>query len=140
RASWHKELADTRLQITSFGLDPRGEILISDHRGQGQGGFYALEPTPKDLPSSPFPRTLSASGLFRSVKGHVMEPALIPYSVNAPLWSDGAHKERWIALPGSDAKIEVTPTRGWNFPDGAVLVKSFALEGEEGNPASRRWV
>jgi hypothetical protein len=69
-----------------------------------------------------------------------MEPALIPYSVNAPLWSDGAYKERWIALPGTDSRIDFTTNRGWNFPDKTVLVKSFALEMEEGNPASRRWI
>jgi uncharacterized repeat protein (TIGR03806 family) len=140
RVTWHKELASTRLQITGFGTDARGEILIADHRGQDKGGFYTLEPTPKDLPPSTFPRKLSESGLFRSVKGRVMEPALIPYSVNAPLWSDGAHKERWIALPGADSSIEFTPQRGWNFPDRTVLVKSFALEMEEGNPASCRWI
>jgi uncharacterized repeat protein (TIGR03806 family) len=140
RVTWHKELASTRLQITSFGTDSHGEILIADHRGQGKGGFYTLEATPKDLPPSTFPHKLSESGLFRSVKGHVMEPALIPYSVNAPLWSDGAYKERWIALPGADSHIDFTAQRGWNFPDQSVLVKSFALEMEEGNHASRRWI
>jgi glucose/arabinose dehydrogenase len=140
KALWHKELADTRLQITGFGVDGRGEILICDHRGQDKGGFYTLEPTPKDLPRSTFPRMLSASGLFRSTKGHVMEPAMIPYSVNSPLWSDGAYKERWIGLPGADTKIDFTHNRGWTFSDQAVLVKSFALEIEEGNPASRRWI
>jgi uncharacterized repeat protein (TIGR03806 family) len=140
RVTWHKELASTRLQITAFGTDARGEILIADHRGQDQGGFYTLEPTPADLTPTTFPRKLSESGLFRSVKGHVMEPALIPYSVNAPLWSDGAYKERWIALPGADSHIDFTTQRGWNFPDRTVLVKSFALEMEEGNPASRRWI
>jgi glucose/arabinose dehydrogenase len=137
---WHKELADTRLQITGFGLDSRGEILIADHRGEGKGGFYSLEPTPKDLPASTFPKSLSDSGLFRSVKGHVMQPALIPYSVNAPLWGDKAFKKRWIALPGADSRIDFTTWRGWNFPDGTVIVKSFGLEMEEGNPASGRWV
>jgi glucose/arabinose dehydrogenase len=147
---WHKELADTRLQITGFGTDTKGEILIADHRGisadptsrdrQGAGGtLYTFEPTPKPGPST-FPRKLSNSGLFRSVKGHVMEPALIPYSVNAPLWGDGAFKKRWIALPGADPKIDFTTWRGWNFPDGTVLVKSFGLEMEEGNPASGRWI
>jgi hypothetical protein len=140
RALWHKELADTRLQITGFGVDSHGEILITDHRGQNQGGLYTLEATPKDQPPSTFPTTLSASGLFRSVKGHVVQPALIPYSVNAPLWSDGAYKERYIALPGADSRIDFTTWRGWNFPDQTVLVKSFALEMEEGNPASRRWI
>jgi uncharacterized repeat protein (TIGR03806 family) len=136
---WHKELADTRLQITAFAADSRGEILIADHRGEDKGGFYTLEPTPPTGPSS-FPRTLSASGLFRSVKNHEMEPALIPYSVNAPLWGDKAFKKRWIALPGADSKIDFTTSRGWNFPEGTVLVKSFGLELEESNPASRRWI
>jgi uncharacterized repeat protein (TIGR03806 family) len=140
KALWHKELADTRLQITGFGIDTHGEILICDHRGQDKGAFYALEPTPKDLPPSTFPRTLSQSGLFRSAKGHRMQPAMIPYSVNAPLWSDGAYKERWIGLPGADTHMEFKAARGWDCPDGTVLVKAFALEMEEGNPASRRWI
>jgi uncharacterized repeat protein (TIGR03806 family) len=137
---WHKELATTqRLAITGFGIDTSGELLICDHHGGGKGGFYTLEPTPKGTIST-FPRTLSTSGLFRSVKDHRMQPALVPYSVNAPFWSDGAHKERWIALPGADSVIEFTRNRGWNFPDGTVLVKSFALELEEGRPESRRWI
>jgi uncharacterized repeat protein (TIGR03806 family) len=55
--------------------------------------------------------------------------------VNAPFWSDGALKERWIAIPG-DATIDYTTSRGWNFPNGSVLIKSFSLEKEPGNPAS----
>jgi uncharacterized repeat protein (TIGR03806 family) len=140
RITWHQELANTRLQITSFGVDAQGEVLITDHRGKGEGGLYTLEPTPKEEHPSTFPRKLSGSGLFQSVKGHVMQPALIPYSVNAPLWSDGAYKERWIALPRADTRIDFTTSRGWNCPDQTVLVKSFALEMEEGDPASRRWI
>jgi uncharacterized repeat protein (TIGR03806 family) len=137
---WHKELADTHLQITGFGTDSHGEILLCDHRGEGKGGLYTLEPTPKTLPPSTFPRRLSESGLFRSVKGHKVEPALIPYSVNAPLWSDGAYKERYLALPDSDSRIDFTRWRGWNFQDRTVLVKSFALEATAGEASSRRWV
>lgn len=135
RLLWRRELADTSLQITGFGLDPRGELLLCDHRGDGKGGFYTLRAAPPEAPRAEFPRTLSASGLFRSVAGHRMEPGLIPYSVNAPLWSDGARKERWIALPAGTA-IDFTTSRGWNFPDGTVLVKSFALDTDAG----RRWI
>jgi uncharacterized repeat protein (TIGR03806 family) len=140
RVLWHRELADTTLQITGFGTDSRGEILIADNRGGEQGGFYTLEPTPRDARPSTFPTRLSRSGLFKTVKGHVPVPALIPYSVNAPLWSDGAYKERYIGLPAADSRIDFTTWRGWNFPDRTVLVKSFALEADEGNPASRRWI
>src|SRR5262249_43138554 len=81
-------------------------------------------------------RKLSDSGLFSSVAGHVMKAGVIPYSVNAPFWSDGAHKERWLVLPGESPKIEFTRNRGWNFPDLTVLVKSFALETDQG----RKWI
>jgi mono/diheme cytochrome c family protein len=69
-----------------------------------------------------------------------MQPGVIPYSVNAELWSDGAYKERFIAIPGDKPWIALTQRGGWNFPDGTVLVKSFALEMEEGKPDSRRWI
>ena len=135
----HKEIADTRLIITGFGVDSKGEILIADFQGKDQGGLYTLVPTPKDAKPSIFPRKLSESGLFESVKGHVMKPALVPYSVNAVLWSDGAAKQRWLGLPG-DKKIDYKATRGWEFPDQTVIVKSFYIETEEGNPQSKRWI
>ena len=140
KALWQKELASTTLAITSFGTDSKGEILISDHRGKGEGALYRLEPTPKEAALPPFPKKLSESGLFKSVKGHVMQPAMIPYSVNAQLWSDGAHKERWVGIPGAEPKIQMTGKDGWNFPDKTVAVKSFALEREPGKPETRRWI
>ncbi|MBM3459045.1 MAG: hypothetical protein FJX77_11010, partial [Armatimonadetes bacterium] len=94
RVLWHRELADTSLQIAGFGTDSRDELLVADLGSSGQGGLYALDPTPKDLPPSRFPRRLSESGLFRSARGHRVQPSLIPYSVNSELWSDGAHKVR----------------------------------------------
>lgn len=133
QVTWQRELTDTPLQITGFGIDAQGELLIVD---QG-GGFYHLEPTPPQTEPSRFPRKLSETGLFLSVKDHQVDPALIPYSVNAPLWSDGAHKERFIALPGK-SQIDFGTFRGWAFPEGAVLVKTFALDETVGDPTSRR--
>lgn len=138
KVTWHKELVDTPFNITGFGIDADGELLILDHAAEG--GFYTLEPTPADFARPQFPTRLSESGLFQSVRGHVMQPGVIPYSVNSQLWSDGAYKERFIALPGENPRIAMTPAGGWNFPDGAVLIKSFALEMEEGKPESRRWI
>jgi uncharacterized repeat protein (TIGR03806 family) len=117
-----RELADTALQITGFGIDPDGELVIVDHGG----GLYRLEPAPADDKPTPFPKKLSDTGLFQSVAEHRPHAALIPYSVNAPLWSDGAAKDRFIALPGL-SHIDFTENGGWNFPDGAVLVKTFSF-------------
>ena len=135
KVTYQRELADTTFQIVGFANDRQGELLIVDHAG----AFYALEPVPPQTEPSKFPRKLSETGVFTKTAGHVVNPALVPYSVNVQLWSDGAHKERWIGLIGSD-QIEYRASRGWNFSDGTVLVKSFALEREAGKPETRRWV
>jgi uncharacterized repeat protein (TIGR03806 family) len=104
------------------------------------GTLHQLEPTPKPDPNKPapaFPRLLSQTGLFASTKDHQPAPGVIPYSVNSPLWSDGAEKQRFLAIPG-EAKIEYHPTETWKFPEGTVLVKTFAMDMERGNPASLR--
>ncbi len=134
KVEWHKELASPRIQITSFGTNTRGELIICDH--SPTGGLYTLAPAPKaDPTAAAFPRKLSESGLFASVKDHQMVPGVIPYSINAPFWSDGMVKQRFIALPGAEP-IEYKPTGSWNFPDKTVLVKSFAVE----QAAGKKWV
>ena len=134
--AWHKEIADTTLQIVGFGHDAAGNMLVIDYRPKAT--FYALRRSPPVPASQPkFPRKLSQTGLFTSVRGHQTHPALVPYSVNSPLWSDGACKQRFMAVAvTTDAKSKATvgtintanATRGWAFPDGTVLVKSFGLK------------
>ncbi len=133
RLTFHREIADTFIQILGFAVDHQGEILIVDYGG----AIFRLEHAPKAKPQPKFPTRLSETGLFTSVRDHQTDPALIPYSVNAPLWSDNAYKERFIALPG-ESLIKFTTNRGWEFSDGSVLVKTFSLELEHGKPESRR--
>ncbi|HEX3989093.1 MAG TPA: hypothetical protein VHZ30_06655, partial [Verrucomicrobiae bacterium] len=52
---------------------------------------------------------------------------------NSPLWSDGAVKARWMALP-TDSKIHFTPNGEWKFPAGTVFVKNFSLPIDDTNP------
>jgi glucose/arabinose dehydrogenase len=144
KVTWQKELTRTALRIVCFGEDTDGEVYFLDFVG---GRIHHLAPRPKTAAAPPFPRKLSETGLFASTKDLEPAPGLIPYSVNAPLWSDHAHKERFIALPGN-SKIEYEvitypqpapgATPGWRFPDGTVLVKTFSLDMEQGNPRSRR--
>jgi uncharacterized repeat protein (TIGR03806 family) len=53
-------------------------------------------------------------------------PGLIPYAPNAPFWSDGAAKERFLALPNG-ATIRAGADGDLEFPVGTVLVKNFSL-------------
>lgn len=120
---WHKELADTTLQILGFGEDAAGEIYLVDYAGE----IHRMVPKPPpEGPLPPFPRKLSETGLFTSVGEHRLHPAIVSYSVNSPLWSDGASKERYIALPGMGT-IEHVEKNAWKFPEGTVLVKTFSL-------------
>jgi uncharacterized repeat protein (TIGR03806 family) len=143
---WHHEIADTTMQITSFGLDADGELLITNHIGKEDGGFYTLEVNDQPSTQEAFPKKLSESGLFANVARHQMQPGVIPYSVNSPLWSDGAHKTRFFAVPhdadeaGTPPKISAGGNRGWSFPEQTVLIKSFAVDMVEGEAASRRWI
>ncbi len=138
---WHQELVDTPFHITGFGTDSHGELLVCDHAGNGDGGFHRLINAPVGEAAPDFPKRLSESGLFQSVKGHVTQPSLIPYSVNSPLWSDGSLKARFIASPGDNPKFDFTnSTKPWGLPNETVLVKSFGLEMVEGDAASQRWI
>jgi uncharacterized repeat protein (TIGR03806 family) len=142
RVSWHHELAASRLRIIAFGQDDAGELYVLDF----QGGIHRLVPGSLLPHNESFPRKLSETGLFASVPDHQPAAGVIPYSVNAPLWSDHAFKERFIALPGLTQinynsmknRPFVEAPEGWGFPDGTVLVKTFSLEMERGKPASRR--
>ena len=151
----HKEIARSGLGISCIAVDADGELLITNHRAKDDGGFFTLERNTQPYDPNAFPRTLSATGLFKDVARHEMQPGAIPYSVNAPLWSDGAHKERYFILPPSmgppgkeePPRIEYTNTGGWKFPEGTILLKSFALEPlaaatgtPAADPARRRWI
>jgi len=133
RVTWHQELVDTPLSIVGFVETPGGELAVIDQHT----GFYRFEPAPPPTDLPPFPTRLSETGLFASVRDHALAEGLVPYSVNSPLWSDGAHKDRLIALPGT-TQIEFTPSKAWKFPEATVLVKTFSLELAAGQPESRR--
>ena len=110
---WHKELADTTLHITSFAADGDGELLILDHRGSKEGGFYTLELNPPNEMVTQFPTKLSESGLFASVEKHQMQPGLIPYSVNSDRKStrlNSSHKPISYAVVGLKKKKNTNTT------------------------------
>jgi uncharacterized repeat protein (TIGR03806 family) len=143
-AAANEEIARTTYRIVSWGEDAAGEIYFLDFTG---GGIHQLVKADHKDESAKFPRKLSQTGIFASTKDHKVASGVIPYSVNAQLWSDHAVKERFIAIPG-DGQIgfdEITYPQpspgappGWRFPDGTVLVKSFAIEMERGNPKSKK--
>jgi uncharacterized repeat protein (TIGR03806 family) len=133
QVTWHRELVDTPFAIAGFAETQDGELLIVDQ----QSGLHRMEPSPPVTDPPRFPTRLSETGLFTSVADHAVAPGVLPYAVNVSLWSDRAHKDRFLALPGL-SQMEFTSSQGWKLPEGSVLVKTFSLDLEAGNPASRQ--
>lgn len=122
-AAVDNQLADAPVENwVSFAEDNDGEMYALSLGG------HMFKLTAADPPmASNFPTKLSATGCFAADMTPL--PGLIPYGVNSPLWSDGATKDRWMALPDGQ-NITVDPTSGdWDFPIGTVLLKTFTVGG-----------
>lgn len=116
--------------LCSFGEDQAGELFMVSQNG----GIWRLQ-----YPSGPppaFPQKLSTTGLFTDVTTLTPDVGVLPYEVNHPLWSDGADKKRWIALP--NGKFTFDASSAWTFPTATVLVKHFEIETVQGVPSSRK--
>jgi uncharacterized repeat protein (TIGR03806 family) len=119
-----EELLHTTLSIASFGEGNDGELYVVDIVG---GGLYRIDDSGSGpVNPTPMPGLLSDTGCFDPADPSAPLPALIPYSVAAPFWSDGADKERWLALPNGTT-INVTADDDFSFPNGTVLAKHFRL-------------
>ncbi len=118
--------------LSSFGTDASGEIYFCQMSSIG-GRIFTLARGGPPPPAKSFPKLLSQTGAFRDLASLAPASGLIPYTVNSPLWSDGAVKSRWMALP-TNTVIGFAPNGEWTFPPGAVFVKTFELPVDDTNP------
>ncbi len=108
--------------IASFGEDESGEVYVVGFDGR----IFQLREKEQTAAPGNIPAKLSASGLYTDIAERRVAAGIIPYSINAPLWSDGAEKERFIALPGR-TQIDFARDSAWTFPAQSTLVKNFYL-------------
>ena len=126
-----REIAETQMPIICFGVDNREELYVVSYEGQ----IFRIEKNLAAASSSAFPRRLSETGLFGSVKDHRLAPGVQAYEIVAPMWQDGAVSERFVAMPGTDAIGRWTANntgrgefRGeWRLPENSVLGKTIRL-------------
>lgn len=90
------------------------------------------------------PKTLSATGAFSDLSVLEARDGLLSYGVNSPLWSDGAQKRRWMAIPNDgfpdtpEERIGFSEVGPWRFPIGSVFIKHFEWE-TLALPGERKW-
>ncbi|MFK7924378.1 MAG: PQQ-dependent sugar dehydrogenase, partial [Bacteroidia bacterium] len=113
---------------------PDGELMLM----RTNGTMMKLIKNPAQNASIPL--TLSATAAFSHLNDMTPSMGFIPYTVNTPLWSDRAVKERWIALPNDGTfdspaeQVIFDAVDPWSFPAGTVIIKHFELALDESNP------
>jgi uncharacterized repeat protein (TIGR03806 family) len=112
--------------IPSLGEDGDGELYVV---GFDTGILYKI--TQGDPSGAPlFPDLLSQTGCVDPSDATHMAAGLVPYGTNVQLWSDGADKRRFLAIPDGTT-VKVDPTSGdFELPEGSVAVKEFAIDGK----------
>lgn len=147
-------LAAGSYQLTAVAVDGTGlastSAPVSITVAPGSGQPYGLTSNPPvsaflNMPTTfqgTLPPLLSMTGVFSNTPSMTPTNGLIPYVPNVPLWSDGALKVRYMAVPtagGSispDHQISFAPTGSWTFPSGTVFVKTFELQTNQMDPNS----
>jgi hypothetical protein len=74
------------------------------------------------------PQRLSDTGLYANIATGELSSAVLAYTPQFELWSDGAEKQRWISLPDSQ-QIDTSNMDEWVFPEGTKVWKQFSLAG-----------
>ena len=124
---------------STVGQDADGELYFVKIGGVGAGQIYKLKAIVTTVPDPATP--LSNLGVFTNLTTLAPTPGLHAYTVNSPLWSDGAVKKRWFAVPNDGThntaaeQISFSATGEWKFPSGSVFVKQFDLPLNDTNPA-----
>lgn len=113
-------LLEAGIGISSFAEGNDGELYVIDYGGTLQRVVFSSQ-APVEVPTK-----LSDTGCVSSTDPREPAPGLVPYTVNAPFWSDGAEKDRWLALPDGQT-IAIESDGDWELPHGSVLMKHFRI-------------
>ncbi len=111
----------------AFAQDHAGELYFTSALTSFEGVRKIVPRVPETTEGMDLPTLLSQTGCVAPETPQAPAEGTIPYRVNSPLWSDGAVKQRWMAIP-DDTQIVAQGDGCFAFPIGSVLVKSFAVD------------
>ena len=112
---------------SSFAEGNDGELYVINQKSTSLYKIVAATPSAPAADST-VAALLSETGCVDPADPTKPAEGLIPYTVNMPLWSDGAEKGRWLALP-EGTFITITDDDDLDFPIGTVLMKTFLFQG-----------
>jgi len=115
---------DATPNVNTFFTDARGELYGIDVEGK----VFKLKAVPQSTGTADLPLLLSQTGCVRPSNPRIAAVGTIPYTVESALWSDGASKRRWLALPNG-RNVTINPDGDFTFPIGTVMMKTFLFGG-----------
>ncbi|NQD36576.1 hypothetical protein HPT27_06035 [Permianibacter sp. IMCC34836] len=121
------DFGDMHLQPVAIAEDNAGELYLLQIWQGGTGGQIYKIVAGSGPTSSTIPTRLSATGCVAADAPQQPAAGLLPYTVNSPLWSDGASKQRYMALPNTST-MAVDSVGDLSLPVGTILMKNFSLD------------
>lgn len=118
-------IAQTPGNPVAFAEDNAGEIYFLIYAPTGTR-IFKLVPTGQR--GDAVPERLSETGCVAPDDPSKVLDVMVPYQPRAPFWSEGATKDRWLAIPDG-TRIRINAQGQLDFPVGSVLMKSFRLNG-----------
>jgi hypothetical protein len=82
-----------------------------------------------DPPAEGLPPDIYCTGLYQVRNPASYAKSALPYKPGVTLWSDGAEKQRYLALPPG-ATIDTSDIDVWKFPVGTEAWKEFRFDGK----------
>jgi uncharacterized repeat protein (TIGR03806 family) len=120
-------LAETEAKISTFAQAPDGELLVADY---ATGTIQQLDAVDAQLIPTGAGVSLAETGCVDTKNPNAPPAGLMGYTVNSPLWSDGATKDRWLYVP-EGSKVGVLADGDFDIPPGSTAVKTFTVGGKK---------
>jgi putative heme-binding domain-containing protein len=136
RITRHDEICQTPYKIVTFGEAEDGELVFSHYAGEST--LHRLVRNPEAGKPSAFPLKLSGTGLFADVASQSPAEGVLPYGIHAPMWSDGASAQRFVALPEGASKAITAKNKKTTWANDTVFARTVSMEMEHGQPQTRR--
>lgn len=112
-------------------------FALSSCKPDNDSDYEEVSPVVVDLSSVPYPKLSD----YKFFKGELksLEPAygVLPYDLNSSLFTDYAHKKRFLWMPKGVKATYKEDGEVLNFPVGAVLIKNFYYENVQPDNSTR---
>ena len=135
-----EEIGTVPLPPYTLGEDANGELFIGV---EGWNPIFKINES-EDQGGARIPALISETGAFSDLSTLTPASGIIPYDITTPLWSDGAEKFRWVAIPNDGShdtpaeQITYSEEGDWAFPEGTVFIKHFEIALDEASPEQTR--